>query len=145
MHRHVPLQLEFARWHDLFCSIGLFHPYHPKKRDTLRQSNMAMEDGPFLSDFPNKTSIQRGFSSQPCLITRGYDLGEFGPSRAKSMHRFPGFRISMVWVMCSSRRGRTTLPVQVHLGLKWRGEADRRNIGRGCFNRKCLVHTNYIL
>ena len=32
---------------------------------------MAMENRPFMDDFSIKTSIHRGFSSQPCLITRG--------------------------------------------------------------------------
>ena len=30
---------------------------------------MAIENGPFVGDFPNKTSIHRVFSSQPCLMT----------------------------------------------------------------------------
>ena len=34
--------------------------------------NMAMENGPFVSDVPSKTSIHGECSSQPCLITRGY-------------------------------------------------------------------------
>ena len=28
-----------------------------------------LENGPFISDFPNKTSIHRGFSGKPCLMT----------------------------------------------------------------------------
>ena len=31
-----------------------------------------MENGPFIGDFPIKTSIDKGFSRRPCLITRGY-------------------------------------------------------------------------
>ena len=31
--------------------------------DTLRQSNMAMENGPFISEFPIKPSIHGGFST----------------------------------------------------------------------------------
>ena len=27
-----------------------------------------LENGPLISDFPNKTSIHKGFSSQPCLM-----------------------------------------------------------------------------
>ena len=30
-----------------------------------------MEKGALISDFPTQTSIYRGFSSQPCLITGG--------------------------------------------------------------------------
>ena len=30
---------------------------------------MAMKNAPFIGDFPNKTSMHRGFSSQPCLMT----------------------------------------------------------------------------
>ena len=30
----------------------------------------VLEDGPFMGDFPLKTSFHRGFASQPCLMTR---------------------------------------------------------------------------
>ena len=29
---------------------------------------MAMENGPFIGDYPMNTSMHRGFSSQPCLM-----------------------------------------------------------------------------
>ena len=35
---------------------------HSMAKVTLRKSNMAMENGPLISDFPMKTSIHRGFS-----------------------------------------------------------------------------------
>ena len=33
-----------------------------------------MENRPFISDFPVKISIHRGFSSKPCLITGWYTV-----------------------------------------------------------------------
>ena len=32
---------------------------------------MAMENGPFVNDFPTQTSIHGEFSSQPCLMKQG--------------------------------------------------------------------------
>ena len=39
--------------------------YHPVVKHGV------LENGPLISEFPIKTSICNGFSSQPCLITRG--------------------------------------------------------------------------
>ena len=39
---------------------------------TLAIKHGLLENGPFIRDFPIKTSIPKGFFSQPCLITRGY-------------------------------------------------------------------------
>ena len=57
---------------------------------------MAMENGPFISDFAMKTSIHRGFPL-PCLITRGYSCAsipwfkwypvEWSPSKATIFFR----------------------------------------------------------
>ena len=33
--------------------------------------NIAMENGPFIDDFPIKTSIYKGFSMAMLVITRG--------------------------------------------------------------------------
>ena len=44
--------------------------------DTFQQSNMAMENPPFMDDFPIETSIYMGFPSLPCLIT-GYFFSIF--------------------------------------------------------------------
>ena len=49
---------------------------------------MAMENGSLISDFPIKASIYRGFSSQPCLITRGQIFGAAQHGRMN----FPGLR-----------------------------------------------------
>ena len=52
----------------LWFSTGCIHIRGPtfegyeNKRGTLRQSKMAMENGPLISDFPNKTPFDRGFS-----------------------------------------------------------------------------------
>ena len=37
---------------------------------TLRLSNVALENGPFISDSPIETSIPSGVSRPSCLITR---------------------------------------------------------------------------
>ena len=58
----------------------------------------------------------------PCTIH--YHPEKKGIIWAKLMHRFSGFCISMVRVMCSSRRGRTTLPVQVRLDRLGNGEVN---------------------
>ena len=42
---------------------------HLEAVGNLRESNTAMENGPFIGDVPMKTSIDSGFSSQPCLMT----------------------------------------------------------------------------
>ena len=80
------------------------------------------------------------FSTGPISPVTSITIRKKNIMWAKLMHRFSGFCISMVWVMCSSRRGRTTLPVQVRWGSvgKWRGEFDGRNAGRGCLNLECL-------
>ena len=39
---------------------------------TLRLFNIAMENCPFIDDFPIKTSIYKGFSMAMLVITRGY-------------------------------------------------------------------------
>ena len=49
----------------------------PKECYPLVIKHGWLENGPFICDFPIQTSIPsnyRGFSSQPCLITRGYIL-----------------------------------------------------------------------
>ena len=39
-------------------------------RNTLRLFNIAMENGPFVDDFPIETTIYRGFSMAMLVITR---------------------------------------------------------------------------
>ena len=39
---------------------------------TLWLFNIAMENGPFIDDFPIKTSIYKGFSMAMLVVTRGY-------------------------------------------------------------------------
>ena len=45
---------------------------------------MAMENGSLISDVPIKASMYRAFSSQPCLITRGYE-----PTQITGGNHFP--------------------------------------------------------
>ena len=37
-----------------------------------------LEHGPFISDYPNKTSIHRGFSGKPCLMTPEGNIAVLG-------------------------------------------------------------------
>ena len=39
--------------------------------NTIWLFNIAMENGPFIDDFPIKTSIYQGFSMAMLVITRG--------------------------------------------------------------------------
>ena len=41
---------------------------------TLWLFNIAMENGPFIDDFPIKTSIYKGFSMAMLVITRWYPI-----------------------------------------------------------------------
>ena len=42
--------------------------------DTLWLFNIAMENGPFVDDFPIKTSIYKGFSMATLVYQRVYDI-----------------------------------------------------------------------
>jgi hypothetical protein len=44
-----------------FCSLGAMH-FATQENNTLWLFNIAMENGPFIDDFPIKTSIYEGFS-----------------------------------------------------------------------------------
>ena len=61
---HVPICLPY-----MITRLYLVYPPDPSGNQTWQWKNM--ENGPFISDIPIKTSIHRGFSSQPCLITGG--------------------------------------------------------------------------
>ena len=61
------------------CSLQIYSTYPPVS---------AMEDGPFLDDFPNKTSIHR-ILPQPCLITRGYIVLFVNFAFPPIFHNFP--------------------------------------------------------
>ena len=49
-------------------------PNPRQTKSTLWLFNIAMENGPFIDDFPIKTSIYTGFSIAMLVITRGYNL-----------------------------------------------------------------------
>ena len=50
------------------CSLdGYFGGGYP-----LAMTNIAMEHGPFIVDFPIETSMYEGFSMAMLVITRGY-------------------------------------------------------------------------
>ena len=57
---------------------------------TLWLFNIAMEHGPFIDDFPIKTSIYKGFSMAMLVITRGY------PNPNESHLSFPSYEVN-IW------------------------------------------------
>jgi len=56
----------------VFQVIDNVHDVTPpaKKDDTLWLFNIAMENGPFIDDFPIKASIYKGFSMAMLVTTR---------------------------------------------------------------------------
>jgi hypothetical protein len=50
----------------------IIHSYPQLSTITLWLFNIAMENGPFIDDFPINTSIYKGFSMAMLVITRGY-------------------------------------------------------------------------
>ena len=65
---------------------------------TLWLFNIAMENGPFIDDFPIKTSIYKGFSMAMLVITRWYpiklypviDSNTFKYPHVSILQEFPG-------------------------------------------------------
>ena len=85
----------------------------------------VLENGSFISDFPKKTFIHRGFSSQLCLITGGWDIF---PAPVKTIPELRGFRreaASGAPAPAAGRTGRALAPARAAVNA----EQDRGVMG----------------
>ena len=109
-------------------SILLLENHTFFKNRTLWLFNIAMENGPFIDDFPIKTSIYQGFSMAMSVITRGYMFPRVSGKFSRNSRRtFPS---------AANLRGPTRSP-RTHLGrfgICSSGKFDRRTIHLGKFH-----------